>query len=404
MSQPIRVSDTEREVMLRAALGQSWWRLGFPDAALESEFIASLRQTQERYFVLNAWLALFLYNLFAVADWYIVPDVLALAWSLRGGVLTPLVLGMLIYFRHPSSLPWRELVMMVVIMLAGLGVLVLFVLSDAPSSKEAHWGMLIIILFCTLTVHLRFVYAAATSIGLCFMYFFALQIKLPIEPYSILVQVVMGCVTMLALIASFRQEKSWREAFLLMSLLQLDRYRQVEANEKLESLVDQDPLTELPNRRRFDKEYPRIWRDALRKQLPLSLLFIDVDHFKRYNDAYGHAEGDRCLRMVSALLNEVAARRPLDLAIRNGGEEFLVLLPETTPEIAKEIAENFRLRLESLEVIHKGSGNGVVTASVGVAGGIPSAEINPADFIESADRAMYRAKRNGRNRVEMIVL
>lgn len=398
------LSDVERELTLRAALAQAGWRLSFPAAELEAEFIARLRQTQEKHFVLNAWLALFLYNLFAVADWFLLPDVLPLAWAIRGLMLTPLVVAMLVYFHKPSSLPWREPLMMVVILLAGVGILIPFVLSSAPGSLVAHWGMLIVVLFSTLTVHLRFVYALATAAGLCLMYALGIWIKFSLVSVVLFAWVVMASVTLLALITSFRQEKSWREVFLMMSLLQLDRFRQAEANEKLESLVDLDPLTELPNRRRFDKEFPRIWRDAVRKQMPLSLLFVDVDHFKRYNDAYGHAEGDRCLRMVSDLLNEVTARRPLDLAIRNGGEEFLVLLPETAPEIAQEIAENFRFRLEMLEIIHKGSGSGLVTASIGVAGGVPQLETRPADFIESADRAMYRAKRNGRNRVEVIAL
>jgi len=402
MNDPVLSADSEYESQLRAALEQAWWRLEFQSGHIEAKFIARLRDIQEKHFVLNAWLALFLYNLFAISDWYLLPDVLSLSWALRGLMLTPLVMAMLIYFRRPSSLPWRELVMMAVILLAGLGILLPFVLSDAAGSTNAHWGMLIVILFCTLTVHLRFVYAAATSLGLCVMYAVALHIKFGVTPSMILAQVVMAAVVMLALIASFRQEKSWRETFLLLSLLQMDRYRQAEVNEKLENLVDQDPLTELPNRRRFDKEYPRIWRDAVRKQIPLSLLFVDIDHFKCYNDAYGHAEGDRCLRTVANLLREVAARRPLDLAIRNGGEEFLVLLPETSLEVAQTIAENFRIRLEALEIIHKGSACGVVTASIGVAGGIPLNEIKSADYIESADKAMYRAKRNGRNRVEVI--
>lgn len=392
----------QAEDALRQSLALRWWQLRFVPE-IEARFEGQLRQVQAQHFFQNAALALLLYNLFALSDRYFLPDVYQIAWLIRFGVVSPLLLLVLAFIRKPFLEKYRETIMAGLVLLTAAGMLYPYALSQYPQATHAHWGMLIIMLFSNLMVHFRFSYALGISICLLMLYAVALLIKEP--PQVVLfVLVIALSITLLGLITNFRQEKDWRRGFVMLSLLSLGQYRQAEANERLEDMVDQDPLTGLPNRRRFDVEYPRIWKDAVRQGKPLSLLFVDIDYFKNYNDAYGHAQGDICLRTVAALLADAAAKRPLDMAIRNGGEEFVILLPETSPQAAEKIAELFRSRLEGLAIPHRASELERVTASVGVAGGYPQADSKSADYLESADKAMYRAKRHGRNRVELIQL
>ncbi len=168
----------------------------------------------------------------------------------------------------------------------------------------------------------------------------------------------------------------------------------------LESLALLDALTGIPNRRRFDEALAAELKRAIRDATPLSLLMIDIDHFKQFNDYYGHGAGDVCLQMVAVELSKGVVR-PSDLVARYGGEEFVVILPETDQLSALQIAERLRLRIEKLGLPHACSEiESVVTISVGIA---TQAKI-PENFLpqilsETADKALYVAKENGRNRV-----
>lgn len=168
----------------------------------------------------------------------------------------------------------------------------------------------------------------------------------------------------------------------------------------LESLSLLDALTGIPNRRRFDEALASELKRALRDGTPLSLLMIDIDHFKQYNDYYGHGAGDGCLQRVAAELSQGVVR-PSDLVARYGGEEFVVILPETDQASALQIAERLRQRIEKLGLTHACSAaEPVVTISVGVAtqASIPE-NFLPQMLSDAADKALYMAKEGGRNRV-----
>jgi len=166
-----------------------------------------------------------------------------------------------------------------------------------------------------------------------------------------------------------------------------------EANAELERLATADPLTGLANRRRFDEALEAEWRRAYRLRRSLCLLMLDIDHFKAFNDRYGHLAGDACLRRVGEVL-ERFARRPGDLAARYGGEEFTLLLPGVEPEGAVEMAEAVRLGVEDLGIPHEHSATAsVITVSVGWAGLVPEAGQEPNILIAAADEAMYEAKK-----------
>lgn len=170
------------------------------------------------------------------------------------------------------------------------------------------------------------------------------------------------------------------------------------ANAELSRLAVTDPLTGLANRRLFDAMLDREWRRCARTGCSVSLLMIDADSFKAYNDIYGHQAGDRVLKAVADRL--VASIRPLqDLVCRVGGEEFAVLLPETGEARALQIAEAMRMSVENAAIAHRGRPEGRVTISIGVAQARPSYGATIPAFIEAADRALYESKAGGRNQV-----
>ncbi|MGB0681252.1 MAG: diguanylate cyclase domain-containing protein [Magnetovibrionaceae bacterium] len=175
--------------------------------------------------------------------------------------------------------------------------------------------------------------------------------------------------------------------------LELKRIR-----DELENLAATDGLTGIPNRRTFDQHLAKEVARANRSGDPLSVLLLDVDFFKPFNDTYGHGTGDICLRKVAGVLTGAIGRAP-DLAARVGGEEFACLLPECDQDGAQEVAERIRLNIQKLGIEHKGSlVSDVVTASIGAVTD-NGKELDPADLLARADKALYTAKETGRNRV-----
>lgn len=170
-----------------------------------------------------------------------------------------------------------------------------------------------------------------------------------------------------------------------------------ELNEKLARMSVTDPLTGLSNRRALDEYLEQEWARALREQEPLSVALIDVDHFKRINDSYGHDAGDLCLRELGVRLRGFF-RRSVDLVSRFGGEEFAVVMPNTSAAVQGKL-EAFREQMGAAPVRLADGDNLMMTISAGVATCVPAAELTPRDLVRAADAALYEAKRAGRNRV-----
>ena len=188
----------------------------------------------------------------------------------------------------------------------------------------------------------------------------------------------------------------------IVAIRDITRRRHVEdllhqANNHLQRQVMLDGLTGIANRRCFDITLLKEFRRAARSQTPLATLMIDVDHFKKFNDLYGHPAGDACLRSIAeAAVAQV--RRPADLVARYGGEEFVVLLPDTDPAGAMAMAERIRLSIQSLGITHAGNPAAVATVSIGVGVGWPqTGQDDTAGLMAAADAALYRAKAAGRN-------
>jgi diguanylate cyclase (GGDEF)-like protein len=173
------------------------------------------------------------------------------------------------------------------------------------------------------------------------------------------------------------------------------------ANDQLALLSTTDELTGIANRRRFDEALSNEWQRGARQKDPLSLLMIDIDHFKLYNDHYGHLAGDECLRQVSRLLGE-GARRAGELLARYGGEEFVVLLPNTDIDLAQAIARRCMDQVRAAAIPHGRSPTAEhLTLSIGVACTVPDTARQPDALVREADAALYQAKDAGRNRVRV---
>ncbi len=174
-----------------------------------------------------------------------------------------------------------------------------------------------------------------------------------------------------------------------------------DANDRLQKLSQEDGLTGLGNRRHFDLLLDREIAAARRERRPLSLLLGDVDHFKAYNDTYGHVAGDECLRQVGSAIAR-SCQRATDVPVRYGGEEFALILPDTDENGAHAVASNTLAGIRGLGIPHTGSHSAaVVTLSLGVCTLIPDETTTAASFIAAADAALYRAKAEGRNRMAL---
>ncbi len=204
---------------------------------------------------------------------------------------------------------------------------------------------------------------------------------------------------------SYLAQKERDEAFRSLSNMQAQLEKMnnelANSNRELTRLSSMDGLTGVSNRRQFDATMSREWQRAIRSDMPISLIFADIDFFKRYNDHYGHQAGDDCLKRVAETLL-TTVHRPADLVSRYGGEEFVMILPDTTNEGALAVAEKALHSVRELNIPHENSEVADhVTLSIGVATLCPQENSGPEELIEVADRMLYRAKEKGRNKIEI---
>ncbi len=174
-----------------------------------------------------------------------------------------------------------------------------------------------------------------------------------------------------------------------------------QANQRLQLISNTDGLTGIANRRHFDQTLAHEWARAQRARTPLSLIMLDVDVFKHFNDHYGHLAGDKCLQTLALTLAQTGGRREGDLVARFGGEEFVVLLPASDAQAAMDVAHQIQHAIQAMALPHEGAPYGIVTVSFGVASAQPQRDQAPEELVRRADRAMYRAKQGGRNRIEL---
>lgn len=186
----------------------------------------------------------------------------------------------------------------------------------------------------------------------------------------------------------------------IMKVVKISDITQLELktiSDNLEMISQIDVLTEIYNRRYFNEAYDREWKSAIRLKTPISLVMIDIDYFKKYNDTYGHLKGDECLAAIAKEIKQ-SSRKPRDVVSRFGGEEFIMILPETDIDSAVFIAKALLKAVENLNIVHESSPIAKrVTLSIGIASIIPNDNINMDTFLKMTDDTLYEAKNDGRN-------
>lgn len=367
-------------------LSQGFRRLRFSQA-LEREYRASILEEsfELKRIALSVaaviWLALTVFDMAVVPDshvsWVIAIRVLALA------VL--LVCAFFIVQRRYRHL-WLPLSMTCILVL-GVGAAMIVGVAHRADPDYPYEGLMLVSMAAYFLVGLRLSEAVVCSLVVLLAYVLAeLAAGLPV-PKLLNNVLLLTFGNLIGGVGCYLLEHKSREYFLVSRLMRLLAYH--------------DSLTGLHNRRSFNRQFERLWRQAQREGKSLALLLCDIDHFKAYNDSYGHQVGDVALQHVGALIQQ-AARRPLDMGVRLGGEEFALLLFDIAADEAVRRAEALRQALEQAGISHRESASGkVLTMSVGVAWLRPDSQPQLSQLYEQADRALYQAKASGRNQVSV---
>ncbi|NPA42208.1 MAG: GGDEF domain-containing protein [Aquificae bacterium] len=343
-------------------------------------------------------LGVILYSLFGLIDWLTFPHLKEELWLFRFGIFLPVgivsaVLSFLI--TKEKELQWAQTLSVVV---GGLCIVGMMAVIGGKESVLYVTGLLLVVIYTNALSAIRFRYALLASFIILLSYFLTdlLYIKCGTETL-ILESAYLLTGNIISLTVNYFLERHTRIDFLNSLILSYEK-------KQFEKLSYIDPLTGVANRRKFEENLQREWFRLTRLNSPLSLLVIDIDFFKSFNDTLGHPEGDRALIKVAGAIS-ASVRGSTDTIARYGGEEFVVLLPETDLEQAKRTAERIRTTVMGLRIRHPASEAGeFLSVSIGVASVFPSKDKSPKELIQVADQALYRAKEKGRNRVEIVKL
>ena len=399
LSQQSDVFDrSERAEQVEQTLERGFPLLFFP-AGLEGDF---QRDCQNRRLTLITEIGLGAILLFAgilLADWLLTPETLGLALWLRTVAFAPVILmGLWLVraLRQPRISEW---------LVAAAGVYAIALTSVILVSSESKWGYarlveinIIVVYTCTLARFWPAVCLGAVSM----LAHSLLAWHLPDFTQGLLsVNTTLLAVVILlfTLYGNYTLERDERIAYLLAQREKALQDALEASHEQLARLATTDALTEVANRRSADEYLEQSWQHAQARRLPMALVMVDIDHFKRYNDRYGHQAGDRCLQAVARALSS-CSRRAGDLVARMGGEEFLVIMVDVDQGTALSVAQRMRDAVQALGLNHAGSNCApVVTVSVGVSTARPGPDVTRAALMRAADEALYAAKASGRNRV-----
>lgn len=326
-------------------------------------------------------------------------DLLTMGLVLRLLVVTPLYLaGLLFLGRGPQWL--RSAAAIVPLVAFAISAVLIGQAAVEPHSDRYTMATGLLILFANIAV--PFTLAQSTVITVTSM---AAMMVIVLGGPQVSQDVFaltsfIAAITLFSLVVRFQSERSSRNAFLISLGDEIKSARLVALTEALTHLAETDPLTGLYNRRHLAQRLREKWEKARELEDWIGVLMIDIDHFKRFNDAAGHEEGDRCLKEVASALKRETATAGQYVA-RFGGEEFMAVLHGMEPDPAMQQAERLRRSIEDMGLAHPGLPEGsCVTVSIGASVLIPSPQSDVAELVAAADKALYEAKANGRNRVE----
>lgn len=376
---------------------------------LEQRFQQSRHEARLGHFMTSGVVALLVFNAFLLTDRLMVPDAMDMALRLRLGVFTPFALGLLFigafFKRFMLSMPEHSLEALVVLtsVVAAACLMGILHASSSPMALLYHVGLMPIVVYGNLVQRFKFAWALASSMAIGSLMILSLWSLEPGRfPHGVAIAFLMvllvAMVAAYTLFMNFRMELEERKRFVGFDRASFLRSEVERSRADFAAKSRQDALTSLPNRRCFDEVLNQAWASHDEQARTLTLLLLDVDHFKSFNDRYGHPAGDQCLKLVAQALSACVGSEGGTLA-RWGGEEFVVLLPGVRQAEAERIAHRLCQAVSSLGLRHEASATaGVVTLSIGGACGVPEvAGVSATDALWLADQALYRAKSEGRN-------
>lgn len=402
MEAEMKVSCSEMAMIAGAkeTLKQAGLRvLRFPEP-LESSFNEYHRANTLKHVRVALLTGLFLYTIFGLVDLMLLPADRAHMWFIRYAVVCPTIAAGLAFTYASRLKRYIQPAISLVMLVASLGIVAMVYFDPTPTKNYYYSGILLLIMGAFTFVSLRFLYAISWALATTLAYE-AVAIFANGTDVNILVQNSFS-ITATIIIGAFSNclmENYLRRDFLNSLLLECENRELQKASHELRRLSISDVLTGLGNRRHFEFMLDQEWMRAMRSETPISLIIFDIDFFKCYNDNYGHQAGDECLRMVAEEIGGFA-KRAGDTSARYGGEEFVLLLSDADLDQAAIIAEACRACVETLKITHGHSKvSDVVTVSAGVSTMVPDSGTGRRELVEAADKALYRAKSEGRNRV-----
>jgi diguanylate cyclase (GGDEF)-like protein len=371
--------ESQASVQLRR--GFPWLRFRGP---LEMEFRTAYREQIKGQMRFNLWMGLTLVCvLFAVGHWALGHEVNADLDYIRIGVVVPPLLAALAMTYSPRYAKYFSPLIQVLAPLFGIGVVVEAFVA-ARFGVSVFSAVVLMIMGIYLCVGLLFFAALRSALIVFAAYVIGAPLMHLPEDQAIYNFIVLLCTNVVGATVCYALEKVHRTNYLEARLLT--------------EMACRDGLTGIYNRRMFDEHLFKVWQQAGRESVPVALMLVDIDHFKNYNDYYGHQAGDECLKHVAKAL-AYCARRPLDFTARYGGEEFAIVLYDARRDYVEDIAKRIQASMERLALKHPVSPiSQNLTVSIGAACVVPLSERSHFGFIQLADEALYDAKGAGRNR------
>lgn len=398
--------DAVRTTMINGLLQRGFPLMVFP-AELEREFRQAGLAAKRAHILKSGYISLLIFNVFLVADYLMLPDVFMQALTLRLLVFTPLALLFLWMFQTAKtgalvtvSSMGLELIAMVSGLAAALMLAYILASSQSPLAYLYHIGFMVVITYGTIVQRLRFWNAVVFSLLLIALHVWGVY-TLPSFPERMVLPLVSMVLASAAftLTANYALENDERRRFLLTERERGLIRSLTQTQVRLRELSRVDELTGLYNRRHFESSVQQLWQRASFGGTPMAILMIDVDHFKKFNDHYGHPAGDACLRQVCQVLKQTLNGQGVIVA-RYGGEEFIAAIPNLDEAAALNLAEQVRASVERCQIPHDRSAtSSVVTASLGLAWCQARPGMKVEHLLALADGALYDAKHLGRNRV-----
>lgn len=388
---PVEAFQVERE------LETARWLPGFAPA-VEARFEADTGLRRSRELVRAGVAGILIYDFFLIKDWLTRPEVFGQALFWRVGVVSVIgALGLLAIHRGVHA-RWREASMAGTIVMAMFSSCMIFLATTPSVGIYDPFSFVLFLIAGNVVMALRFPYALAATVLSLVVMLLALMFSGAVPPIARgNAMNAMVATALFTLIANHRMDQSTRKAYLLTLREELRSHAALETAKLYELISQTDALTGLPNRRAFEDELHRRWEASVQSGKALAVLVIDVDNFKRFNDSFGHAAGDECLRRTARVMRRDL--READFIARLGGEEFVVLMLVPHMDVAVSTAERLRAGVQALRIAHDGqTGQEEVTVSIGVAVGAPPEVTDPDSLLHAADAAMYEAKTKGRNR------